>query len=900
MTKFQVGERVSRRFWYFAIGGLLLGGLIIGLPYVLESFAGAKLADRLEGRDAQVDWQRLEWRWPASVALEGVEFSAADGRLSGDVDHLEVALVWRSLLSGPKRIDSVEIDGARLVLEPDSVDEQGDANDDTDGGDGDGLAARWAKLSRVGSVSGRNVDVELRRGGAPLAQTRVDKFEISEPDSTERSGGERSLSAAGATTLSHPRLAALGLEAVEWRASGHSSMRAPIVDLVIDAPTEGEPLVDLAVGELGDVRADGVSIRADAPSLEAIEVGVRGIAVRLGAGDAPAVQLDAEEAAASNLSAEMLAGATSPVQMIAALLGQVDATVAGGSFTLGGVRLVEGLAAVLDSGKLWARGESSGGEFGLNAHFEPGRLLPRAMTLYASNVVLEKLPGVKQGRTLPQRGVRGRIGGTLDLDLVLLTDDEPPVDSGSGVGLTDIGLTDMALTDNGLTLAGAAEWTDGRIDLSGLADAPLTEIDAGFEFGLEWAPDRSELRLFDARATYGPVEVALQASMVDWPFDPVFDLEARVEKIACQDAVRAFPPAMLGPYADIEIDGEAAPTLRFHLPWERPKKLRLSVDDFAGKCEPTALVAAKEAWPKVRFATPETKDPPAEQPAPEPAEEETEAGLLEGVLDRQPPEEAEPTWPVPEKLRDVSYELPAPPEDRSPSTLDDVFWLNRPFIKQVEEGVSEDAEVLVGPGTDAYVPLDELPPFVGGASYLSEEMGFYENHGVQLGLVEKALRMDMEEERFVYGGSTVTQQLVKNLFLTRDKTLARKLKEALIAWRIEHAVPKWRVLELYLNCIEYAQDVYGIGPAAEYYFGKDARELSPKEAVFLAILKPAPWYGDRFRKKGTTPTKHWWFNRIGEIMERLVEKGYLTEEQAEAEKPYVLRWDEEGRYKKMD
>jgi membrane peptidoglycan carboxypeptidase len=90
--------------------------------------------------------------------------------------------------------------------------------------------------------------------------------------------------------------------------------------------------------------------------------------------------------------------------------------------------------------------------------------------------------------------------------------------------------------------------------------------------------------------------------------------------------------------------------------------------------------------------------------------------------------------------------------------------------------------------------------------------------------------------------------------------------------------------------------VYGVGPAAAHYFDKDARDLTPKEAVFIAILKPAPWYGDRFRRRGHTPTKHWWFHRIGEIMERLVDKGYLTPEQAEAEKPYVLYWDEDGTY----
>jgi penicillin-binding protein 1A len=189
---------------------------------------------------------------------------------------------------------------------------------------------------------------------------------------------------------------------------------------------------------------------------------------------------------------------------------------------------------------------------------------------------------------------------------------------------------------------------------------------------------------------------------------------------------------------------------------------------------------------------------------------------------------------------------------------------------------------------------------VGGAAYLSEEINFYENHAVDLGHIEKALRMNLEGGEFVYGGSTVDQQLVKNLFLSRDKTLARKLREALIAWRMEGVVSKDRILELYLNCIEYGDDLYGIGPAAKYYFGKDARELTPEEATLLAIIKPAPWYGERFKRKGTTPTKHWWFDRMGEIMGRLVEKEFITAAEAEMARPYVLQWDEEGNYLPQD
>src|SRR5690606_8087956 len=103
---------------------------------------------------------------------------------------------------------------------------------------------------------------------------------------------------------------------------------------------------------------------------------------------------------------------------------------------------------------------------------------------------------------------------------------------------------------------------------------------------------------------------------------------------------------------------------------------------------------------------------------------------------------------------------------------------------------TDESEVFVGPGLPTYVPLSEMPSWVGGAAYLSEEILFYTDHGISLGLIKKALRLNLEKGRFVYGGSTVTQQLIKNLFLTRDKTLSRKLQEALIAWRITETIPK--------------------------------------------------------------------------------------------------------------
>ena len=81
----------------------------------------------------------------------------------------------------------------------------------------------------------------------------------------------------------------------------------------------------------------------------------------------------------------------------------------------------------------------------------------------------------------------------------------------------------------------------------------------------------------------------------------------------------------------------------------------------------------------------------------------------------------------------------------------------------------------------------------------------------------------LERGRFVYGGSTISQQLVKNLFLTRQKNISRKIEEAIITWKMEEVVSKDRIMELYLNCIEFGPNIYGIRHAAQHYFGKIGR-----------------------------------------------------------------------------
>ncbi len=209
------------------------------------------------------------------------------------------------------------------------------------------------------------------------------------------------------------------------------------------------------------------------------------------------------------------------------------------------------------------------------------------------------------------------------------------------------------------------------------------------------------------------------------------------------------------------------------------------------------------------------------------------------------------------------------------------------YRKEVTEGTSR-AGIFVGPGSDRYVPIGSIPRHVAASAYLSEEILFASNPGFAMGLMRKALRLNLDKGRYVYGGSSVSQQLVKNLFLTRRKTLARKLEEALIVWRMESVVSKRRILELYLNCIEFGPDLYGIGRASWFYFGKPVSKVTPLEGAFLAALKPAPWLGARYKRRGATPAQGWWPKRLESLMSRLLERGHITREEYSAAAPFVV------------
>ena len=139
-----------------------------------------------------------------------------------------------------------------------------------------------------------------------------------------------------------------------------------------------------------------------------------------------------------------------------------------------------------------------------------------------------------------------------------------------------------------------------------------------------------------------------------------------------------------------------------------------------------------------------------------------------------------------------------------------------------------------------WVPLAEIAPALQHAVIVSEDASFYFHEGFDWeGIKEAALR-NVEAGKLSRGGSTLTQQLAKNLYLSSDKTLLRKANEALITYALERALTKKRILELYLNVVEWGKGVYGAEAAARHHFGKHAADLTPEEAALLAAMLPSP------------------------------------------------------------
>lgn len=140
----------------------------------------------------------------------------------------------------------------------------------------------------------------------------------------------------------------------------------------------------------------------------------------------------------------------------------------------------------------------------------------------------------------------------------------------------------------------------------------------------------------------------------------------------------------------------------------------------------------------------------------------------------------------------------------------------------------------------SWVPIARISRDLIRAVIASEDQRFFGHEGVDWEAIRGSIQKDIEKRRFAFGGSTISQQLVKNVFFTTEKSLTRKLRELLVVRWLEADLPKARILELYLNVIEWGDGVYGCEAAARRYYGRSAADLSAEEAAGLVAMIPNP------------------------------------------------------------
>jgi hypothetical protein len=201
--------------------------------------------------------------------------------------------------------------------------------------------------------------------------------------------------------------------------------------------------------------------------------------------------------------------------------------------------------------------------------------------------------------------------------------------------------------------------------------------------------------------------------------------------------------------------------------------------------------------------------------------------------------------------------------------------LKGPFVHRVETASGQALAIDVSPASPDFIALEEVPPLFLRALLIGEDANFYGHPGIDLGETAVALATDLARGTAARGASTISQQLAKNLFLSRRKTIGRKLQEASLALLLDSALGKSRVLEIYLNVIEWGPGLYGLRPAARHYFGVEPQALTPKQMVFLVSLIPGPVKYQR-SIAGGTPTP-FFEGLMATLLAKLASVGALSE-----------------------
>jgi len=212
-----------------------------------------------------------------------------------------------------------------------------------------------------------------------------------------------------------------------------------------------------------------------------------------------------------------------------------------------------------------------------------------------------------------------------------------------------------------------------------------------------------------------------------------------------------------------------------------------------------------------------------------------------------------------------------------PPEVDAARW-RKPFRRSVLGPAGERVEIESGPGTAGWVPYSTISRFMETAVLTTEDSGFRRHSGFDNEAIRNSIRENLRKLRFVRGASTLSMQLAKNLYLDRVKNLSRKLQEAVLTTYLEQELTKEQILELYLNVVEFGPMIYGIGPAARYYFNTSASELSLGQALYISSILPNPKQ-QHFAIGGVVSPG--WMNYLRKLMDVAHRRKWISDEELE-------------------
>ncbi|NSW44244.1 MAG: transglycosylase domain-containing protein [Bacteroidales bacterium] len=227
--------------------------------------------------------------------------------------------------------------------------------------------------------------------------------------------------------------------------------------------------------------------------------------------------------------------------------------------------------------------------------------------------------------------------------------------------------------------------------------------------------------------------------------------------------------------------------------------------------------------------------------------------------------------------------------------------LDSDFVHTVYEKEQPVDQILVSYSNPNFVPLQQISPYLRNALLCTEDGAFYWHRGFIQEAFKNALIQNLKRKRFARGGSTITMQLVKNLYLNRHKTISRKLEEMLIVWIIENMrlCSKDRMFEIYLNIIEFGPSIYGVSKGSQFYFNKKPSELSLPEAIFMASIVPKPkHFASSFDSTGTLKPAVQDFLKF--VANRMLGKQMISQSEFDAFQPQVELKGEAKKFLKSD